>query len=466
MAETGEALSDRELDVLRCVAQGSSNKEIASELNISENTVKVHLRNIYTKLGVSSRTEATTAGMQQGYITILNNEPAFGEDNMVPAIAIAVDQGGSITAVPTGAAVEAIGSKPPAKTRNWRLIGLLLILLLASAIAIGILGFQLWNQNQAPEVVEPFADTPLGDSRWSVSRPMPEGRANMAVAAVGLDIYQIGGQTAAGTDGKVRVFDSLERVWSSAADKPTAVSESSAVQLYGEIYVPGGLLANGQPTDVVEAYSPSQDAWRPIAALPRPIAGGLSLSDGAFLYLFGGWDGNQYLDTAYVYDPSADSWRPLPSMPAAFAQAAGGAMAGQFIVAGGFDGQEELSSCFSFDPAMETWSGCPDMLLPRAGAGSAVILNKLYVIGGGMDSTSDISFSEVYDPATATWQVVNTPTLKDHPNWPGAGIGQIETRIYALGGRQGDSFMDDTLVYAPLVYQTFIPAASSGDETK
>ena len=77
---------------------------------------------------------------------------------------------------------------------------------------------------------------------------------------------------------------------------------------------------------------------------------------------------------------------------------------------------------------------------------------------------NEISFSEVYDPANETWQVVNTPILKDNLRWPGAGVGQVETRIYALGGRRGDSYMDDTLVYAPLVYQTFIPAASSGNE--
>ena len=70
---------------------------------------------------------------------------------------------------------------------------------------------------------------------------MPEARADMAVAAVGLDIYQIGGETAAGVDGKVNVFNSRDRVWRTAADKPTAVSDSSAVELYGEIYVPGGI---------------------------------------------------------------------------------------------------------------------------------------------------------------------------------------------------------------------------------
>ncbi|HSO27544.1 MAG TPA: response regulator transcription factor, partial [Anaerolineales bacterium] len=79
MAELGETLSDRELDVLRCVVNGASNKEVAAELSISENTVKVHLRNIYTKLGVSSRTEATTVALQQGLATIPGMETAVSD---------------------------------------------------------------------------------------------------------------------------------------------------------------------------------------------------------------------------------------------------------------------------------------------------------------------------------------------------------------------------------------------------
>ena len=52
-------LSDRELEVLRLVASGKSNREIASTLVISEHTVARHLQNIYTKLGLSSRAAAT-----------------------------------------------------------------------------------------------------------------------------------------------------------------------------------------------------------------------------------------------------------------------------------------------------------------------------------------------------------------------------------------------------------------------
>ena len=76
MAEFGEELSDRELEVLQCLVDGSSNKEIAAQLFISQNTVKVHLRNVYTKLGVSSRTEATTVALQQGLIALPGEELA------------------------------------------------------------------------------------------------------------------------------------------------------------------------------------------------------------------------------------------------------------------------------------------------------------------------------------------------------------------------------------------------------
>ena len=66
----GAALTPRELDVLRLVAQGLGNKEIASALNIAEVTVKLHASHIFEKLDVKDRTEAATAAIQRGIISL------------------------------------------------------------------------------------------------------------------------------------------------------------------------------------------------------------------------------------------------------------------------------------------------------------------------------------------------------------------------------------------------------------
>lgn len=59
-------LSPRELEVLQWIVKGQSNKEIASTLNLAENTVKNHVKMILEKLGVADRTQAATTALQRG----------------------------------------------------------------------------------------------------------------------------------------------------------------------------------------------------------------------------------------------------------------------------------------------------------------------------------------------------------------------------------------------------------------
>lgn len=61
-------LSSREMEVLRWIARGLSNKEIGDRLTIAEPTVKLHVRNLLAKLGVSDRTQATTEALRRGII--------------------------------------------------------------------------------------------------------------------------------------------------------------------------------------------------------------------------------------------------------------------------------------------------------------------------------------------------------------------------------------------------------------
>jgi DNA-binding CsgD family transcriptional regulator len=472
MAERSEPLSERELDVLRRLAVGESNKAIADGLSISPLTVKTHLRNIYTKLGVSTRTEALNVALQQRLVAVVVDTPVVEAEVVPPALVeTAADPTDVLIPAPEAAnngtapalTTDATPSVTPASvtahpttSHRWRAVSLaLLALLVLTAATLAFV--QRQSGTLLGGAAEPFAETALGDSRWLSSRPLPQARAGRAVVALGLDVYAIGGEVAEGVVDDVDVFDTKALAWRQAAAKPTAVSEATAAELFGELYVPGGRLGDGQPTANVEVYSPSQNAWRRAAPLPEPIAGGLALADGGFLYLIGGWGAAGALESVFLYDPVADSWRPVAPLPQPRAEAAGGALTGRLYVVGGSDGDGEQASCYSYDPPRDTWETCPDMLQPRADAGSTVLLNKLYIIGGTTGDTA--GHGEVYDPNTRTWTVLNAPP--GVVAWGAPGVTHVETRIYAVGGRQDGTLSDATLVYSPFTYQTYIPAAPS-----
>ena len=63
-------LSERETQVLRCAAAGNSNKRIALQLAIAEETVKAHMRSILSKLGARDRTHAVTLALQRGFLSL------------------------------------------------------------------------------------------------------------------------------------------------------------------------------------------------------------------------------------------------------------------------------------------------------------------------------------------------------------------------------------------------------------
>jgi len=67
---TDDALTPREVDVLRLIAGGNANKAIASELAITEETVKGHVKNILAKLAANDRTHAVTIGLKRGIIDL------------------------------------------------------------------------------------------------------------------------------------------------------------------------------------------------------------------------------------------------------------------------------------------------------------------------------------------------------------------------------------------------------------
>jgi DNA-binding CsgD family transcriptional regulator len=450
MADVGEPLSERELAVLQKLAAGQTNREIAHELDISPNTVKVHLRNIFTKLGVASRTEATTAALQRGLLTM-------------PGIAQSYQPSGELVTQPTiaeitpaaGAAAAARGAHVYWRTAAVVMLGLTLVL--ASLIILP----RLRDDGAAGEEptsasIAGFEEQRLNDSDWLVSVPMTSGRANMALAAVGLDLYAIGGEVDAGVLNIVEVFDTTEHEWRAAGAKPTAVADAGAAVLFGEIIVPGGKLTDGQPTSVVEAYSPANDAWRPVTPLPEPVAGGLALSDGEELFVIGGWDGQEYLAEVWAYDPATDRWQSMPPISRPRAHAAGGIVNDRLYVVGGEDGDGPLTDCEFFDSVAAAWNDCEPLITARTRAEAAVVANnQLYVIGG--QGAGVEPFAEMLDARLGRWQRIDLPMLDEKSDWRDLGVASVETRVYALGGRIGNEIQDANYALVTFTHRTFLP---------
>lgn len=479
MTDLGEPLTERERDVLTCLAQGASNKEIAHKLTISPNTVKVHVRNIYTKLGATSRTDALRVAWQQGILLPPGIEEASaGDVPLAQPVSVEVAQSETLTSeltemVSSGSEVVA----PPlsgdeAIPAGRRLLsyaaGAFLLLIIVIALGLLLRGSGIFGSSANEEATEatitpvPFTETPIAGSDWAIGQSMPGARAAMASAGVGVDLYHIGGETVAGIVNDVAIYALDERRWLQGAPKLTAVADAGAATLSGEVYVVGGRLPGGQPSSVVEAYSPLNNGWRPVAPLPQATFGGLVLTDGHGIYYFGGVTTAGVTADSYRFDPAGQEWHSLPPMAQPRAHAAGGFVTGQFYVVGGTDGAADSAACERFDPLTESWSPCPPMQEPRAGAGSAVLLNNLYIFGGQVGEGS--RFSETFDPNTGMWTRVETPMFEGASEWADMGVGNVETRIYVFGGRDGDTLLADTYVLTPFTYQFFIPAAPSGNQ--
>lgn len=443
-------LSEREMEILRLVAQGLSNKQIARELFISANTVKVHLRNVFGKLEVGSRTEATMVAVRQGWVAVGNEMPA---DEVV-----AQTVAGTETAVEAPAFATPRAELAPPIT-PWQRIFLL--------AALGVVVVALLLTWPLPTPAERPAENPMVDSpralalagppdlpsRWQEEVPISIARGRLAVAAVEGRIYAIGGETPAGVTGVVEAYDPLQRTWSLRATKPVPVANVGGAALGGKIYVPGGFISSGQVTDSVEVYDPVADEWGQAAPLPAPRAAYALAAYGEKLYLFGGTDGYQDVDTVLIYDPAVDAWQTGPSMPPARAFAGAAALEGKIYLVGGYSDGLELDICQAYVPETAEPEACAPLLEGRGGLSLVAVGPKLYAIGGGWES--HLVYNQWYDLNNKTWHRFETPVSGQ---WRNAGAAEVDGKVYVVGGWSG-KFLSLNLAYQA-TYKSFIPSVS------
>ncbi len=440
MAERGESLTDREREVLELVATGITNREVAQQLFISINTVKVHLRNIYTKLGADSRTEATMIAVREGWVSVGKGE----------------ETSAGTSAEEGEAAPE---TRVPAPPLPWPKR----VALLASLVMVvgGIIA--TWPRAQArPSNGSGFpsggrqggvgGSSQDSESPWKERAQMPTRRAHLALAVADGQLLAIGGQTSEGVTAAVEAYDPGADIWTPLREKPTAVAYIGAATIGADVYVPGGCNVEGQPIRAVDVYDVETDAWHQIKPLPEPRCAYALVAQEDALYLFGGWDGQQYVSTTYAYDVGRDEWRELPPSSVARGFAGATSLNGRLYVVGGYDGEKELTDCASYDPTSQTWSACAPLAVGRGGLGLAAVGGRLYAIGGGGWS-SYLGFNERYSLEDDSWSAVETPLVG---KWRNPGVAVFDGAVYAVGGWSSD-FLSLNQAYEALPFRISIP---------
>jgi DNA-binding CsgD family transcriptional regulator len=413
-------LTRRELEILSLLAEGLSNDEIAARLVISPNTVKVHLRNIFDKMGVQSRTEATMEAVRRGWIAVPGRQPAVAPPAPAPA---------PLPAWP-----------PPASSwQSWQGWLLLVAALLLSLLAVWPAPMPV-TPSSAPTAdfttdlttlrlgVAPRQETPRWTTRASLSIP----RSRAAAAVIDGRLYVVGGEAGMGDLDDHQVYDPIGDVWQRLPPRPVAARGAAAAAWEDRLYVAGGCTGNAVLTRM-DRFDPASRTWTTMAPLPAPRCALALVSYGRWLYAVGGWDGRNATATVFVYDPEGDTWENGPALPEPRADLAAVVLRDRLFVLGGYDGERQRAEMWVFDPATGRWDKAPPLPEPRAGLAVAAEGISIYVIGGGLGNQAGLH--ERYDLITQAWSTLDTPRRGP---WHHSVAAIIGPNLHIVGGWTGD----------------------------
>jgi DNA-binding CsgD family transcriptional regulator/N-acetylneuraminic acid mutarotase len=419
-------LTEREREILQLIASGASNKEIAHELFISANTVKVHLRNIFAKIGMTSRTEAAVYAIREGLTQATDLPMVVSATQELP------------TAIPT-----------PLETKNKP--NFLWIAALVTVLLVGVVTFEI-TTHQSPAIAIASPAPVAAPQRWQELADLPTARSGLAVAVYENQIYAIGGETTPGVTGVMERYDAATDTWITLTSKPVPVADINAAVIGGKIYISGGRLASGGVTDILESYDPRRDQWERRAPLPVALSGYALAEFEGKLYVFGGWNGQKFLASVYEYDPDQDKWFERMPMPTARGFAGAAVAGGKIYVIGGTAGAKALAVNEEYLPERDTWSRRAPLSDARHAFGIASIADIIYVVGGEGDAASPLLPLQ-YVHQQDQWQDFVSPLSE---NWSHLGVIPTGTHIYVLGGRLGEIFTAQNWAYQA-IYTIMIP---------
>jgi DNA-binding CsgD family transcriptional regulator/N-acetylneuraminic acid mutarotase len=440
-------LSERELGILRLVATGASNKEIAQKLFISSNTVKVHLRNIFTKIGVTSRTEAAMYAVRTGLVV---HTPSQGLPEETDEYTTDINGVRTQTAsIPiTGEAIL------HSSKRTLRWAPFIIIVVFIGLIFLGLrLSPSLAIFSTPTSSPLPPRQTPTSIPHWNHLAALPVSRSDPALVAYGDQIYAIGGLNSQGVFGGLDRYDPQSDTWKTLLLMPSPVFNTQAAVINGLIYVPGGRpsIENMQPTNILAIYNTNTDEWNTGASLPIPLSGyGLVAYDGD-LYVFGGWDGQKYLNTVYVYDPTNNVWQEHTPMSTARAFCGVAEAGGRIYVIGGINENHTVDANEIYSPARDNnnnnpWTSGFPIPESRAGIRAVNIADTIYVFGGEEQNSNRVGL--IYFPQTNIWQSLET---SPYPLGVDFGMTAIGTNLFFIGGLLNSTYSDQNLTYQAII---------------
>lgn len=443
-------LSDTELEIMRLVATGATNREIARARTISEATVKKHLTNINGKLGTGNRTEALRRALELGIVSIQGPMPSLVEDDDGPE----GDADGSARQLAEQLARERARHR---RQRRWYLG------LAVAALALAT-GTWLRSTPLTPAVPTAVPDLPgrasdiVPQLHWSPGGRLRTPRAGLAIAyADGL--YAIGGEDEGGVlNQTLRLQRSLVASWTELAPKPAAVRDIAALVVGGQIVVPGGCDSSGRPTRQVDIYDTEQQRWLGGPALPRALCAYGSAVVNGRIYLFGGREGPDAAsasDAVWSWSPvqaQDEGWRAEPRMARPRYDLAAAAVEDVVHVLGGRDAEGQANrNHWVFQPLNDRapWSEDQGLQLPEARAGHTAVgvglLRRIYVFGGA-DAVDAHEVISLELSAASAWRA-GPRILVMPPRRSAAALYREESgEIWLAGGNDAEGkFLNQTL---------------------
>jgi len=464
-------LSARELDVAQLLVTGASNAEMARDLVISPQTVKVHVRNLYEKLGANSRAEATLLLFQKGWLDLSDLD-------------IAPMNGEIVAELPEPEPL-ADRREQPQLWQKFYLFGAALLCLIL-----------LWAPNRFDRPQSARADlltdatsATIGQpdveisSRWTFRVPMPIARSRLAVTSQSDWVYALGGED---QDGRAvdtaNAYNVSINEWRPISPLPLPLSNAASATYQNQLYVAGG--NNGgmriddagniqqddsgeQPliSDSLLVYDLETALWNGSNRLPNPLTGAALVAADDAIYLIGGWDGETMHNEIWRLAPNNSDiantdqqarWELVTRLdvPRAFLGAT--EVAGELYVVGGYDGRKELALADVYTLATDRWRRLPDLSFPRGGLSLVADDLAIFALGGGW--TTPLENHERFDLATAVWSNFPSP-IKGTWRHLAAASSEEGGYLHLIGGWSGD-YMDLHLRYQSS-FRSLLPVISN-----